>query len=261
MFERFVYDGTSSDEYGIVCVTFSPTTLETVDGHTSELETEKSVRGNIFHIISQEYSAPLSYTIQVINKDGSPITIIQERAIKKWLCQKNKYKYFCILNKRYADIWFYANIGNPKVLYVADTVGLEFEITTNAPFAFSDERNKKWQMEGVDIIEDFYVDNDEDLPIYPKLIITMNEGGTLTLKNESITDVSNTLTINNCEVGEIITIDCNYPHISSSIVTHNVFDDFNKYWIYLIDGYNRISTDKSCTLDFTYREYRKVGLI
>ena len=261
MFERFVYDGTSSDEYGIVCVTFSPTTLETVDGHTSELEIEKSVRGNIFHIISQEYSAPLSYTIQVINKDGSPITTIQERAIKKWLCQKNKYKYFCILNKRYADIWFYANIGNPKVLYVADTVGLEFEITTNAPFAFSDERNKKWQMEGVDIIEDFYVDNDEDLPIYPKLIITMNEGGTLTLKNESITDVSNTLTINNCEVGEIITIDCNYPHISSSIVTHNVFDDFNKYWIYLIDGYNRISTDKSCTLDFTYREYRKVGLI
>lgn len=261
MFERFVYDGVSSDEYGIVCVTFSPTALETVDSHTSELQTEKSVQGNVFHIISQEYSQPLSYTMQIINKNGEPITTIQERSIKKWLCKKNKYKLFCILSKRYADTWFYANIGNSKVLYVADTVGLEFEITTNAPFAFSDIRNKKWQMESNDIITDFYVDNDEELPIYPDLKITMNEAGTLTLINESIIDASNTLTIENCEKEEIITMECGYPYITSSIVTHNVFNDFNKFWPYLIDGYNKIKVDKACTLEFSYREFRKVGLI
>lgn len=267
MFEYFVYDGVSSDEYGIICVEFSPSTLTTRDSQSSNLNTEKSIRGDIYHIISQEYSEPLTYTMQIINKDYSPIDRVQERAIKKWLCQRGKYKELCILRKQYADIWFFANFNNPKSLYVTDTIGLEFTITTNAPFAFSELREKSWDMTANDIIEDFYVDNDEELPIYPNLTITMKEAGNLILKNESIIGINdnekldNTLTINNLSEGEIITMECGYPYISSSIATHNVFDDFNKYWPYLIDGYNRISVDKACTLDFNYREYRKVSIV
>ena len=255
MFEYFVYDGVSSDEYGIICVEFSPSTLTTRDSQSSNLDTEKSIRGDIYHIISQEYSEPLTYTMQIINKDYSPIDRVQERAIKKWLCQRGKYKELCILRKQYADIWFFANFNNPKSLYVTDTIGLEFTITTNAPFAFSELREKSWDMTANDIIEDFY------------LTITMKEAGNLILKNESIIGINdnekldNTLTINNLSEGEIITMECGYPYISSSIATHNVFDDFNKYWPYLIDGYNRISVDKACTLDFNYREYRKVSIV
>lgn len=261
MFERFVFDGISCDEYGIMCVTFSSSTMDTISAQQTNLETEKSIRGNIYHITSQEYSEPLTYTMQVVNRDLSPISAIQERALKKWLCQRNKYKLFCVLEKRYADIWFYANINNPKSIYVADTVGLEFTITTNAPFGFSDIRDKKWIMDGNDFIEDFYVDNDEEIPIYPDLTIAMVDSGTLTLVNQSVMDVPNTLTIDNCVTGEVITLECGYPFISSSITTHNVFDDFNKYWPYLIDGYNRITVNKPCTLEFKYREYRKVGMV
>lgn len=261
MFERFVFDGISCDEYGIMCVTFSSSTMDTISAQQTNLETEKSIRGNIYHITSQEYSEPLTYTMQVVNRDFSPISAIQERALKKWLCQRNKYKLFCVLEKRYADIWFYANINNPKSIYVADTVGLEFTITTNAPFGFSDIRDKKWIMDGNDFIEDFYVDNDEEIPIYPDLTIAMVDSGTLTLVNQSVMDVPNTLTIDNCVTGEVITLECGYPFISSSITTHNVFDDFNKYWPYLIDGYNRITVNKPCTLEFKYREYRKVGMV
>lgn len=261
MFERFVFDGIPCNEYGVMCVSFSSSSMETISAQESELETEKSIRGDTFHITSQKYIKPLSYTIQIVNKDFSPISSIQERALKKWMCQRGKYKLFCVLEKRYADIWFYANINNPKSIYVCDTVGLEFTVNTNAPFGFSDIRDKKWILEGNDIIEDLYVDNDEELPIYPTLIITMNEPGTLNLSNQTLTNVANTLTINNCVASEVITLECEYPHISSSIPSHNVFDDFNKYWPYLVDGYNKITVDKSCAIELQYREYRKVGIV
>lgn len=272
MIERFVFDGVTNDEYGIICVTFEPSSLTKTDSQISDIETEKSVKGDVFHIISQEYSEPLTYTMQVINRDYSPITSVQERALKKWLCRKGKYRLFSVLDKRFADIWFYVNFSNPKTLYVADTVGLEFTITTNAPFGFSDLRNVKWEMDANDYTEYFYVDNDEELPIYPVIKITMKEAGTLTLTNESIqvdddgeygeegSRVENTMTIENCVKDEVITIDCTYPDIYSSVTTHKVFDDFNKFWPYLIDGYNNIRVDKACTLELEYREYRMVAM-
>lgn len=89
----------------------------------------------------------------------------------------------------------------------------------------------------------------------------MNEPGTLNLSNQTLADVDNTLIINNCAANEVITLECEYPHISSSIPSHKIFDDFNKYWPYLVDGYNKITVDKSCVIELQYREYRKVGIV
>lgn len=261
MFERFVFNGISSNEYDITCVTFESSSMATIAAQETNLETQKSIRGDIFHITSQEYSKPLEYKMQVVKRDYSPISPIQERALKKWLCQKGTYKSFCILDKQYADTWFFVNINNPKSIYVGNVVGLEFTVTTNAPFGFSDIRHKKWTLNAGDIIDNLYVSNDEELPIYPEIIITMSEHGTLTLINNSIVDLNNTLIIKNCTAGEVITLECGYPYISSSLLTHQIFSDFNKYWPYFIDGFNRISVDKSCVLECKYREYRKVAIV
>lgn len=261
MFERFVFDGISCDEYGVTCVTFSSSAMNAISAQQTNLKTEKSIRGDIYHITSQGYSEPLTYTMQIINRDFSPISATQERTLKKWLCQRDTYKPLCILEKHYADIWFYANINNPKSIYVVDTVGLELTVTTNAPFAFSDIRHKIWVLEADGAINDFYVDNDEAFPIYPDLTVTTAEAGAFSLVNTSIAHNPNTLTIDNCSAGEMIHLECAYPFISSCNASHNVFDDFNKWWPYLIDGYNRITVNKPCTLEFQYREYRKVAIV
>lgn len=261
MFERFVYDGISCSEYGIMCVSFEPTARNTVSAQSTTLTTHKSVSGDAFHIVSQSYSEPLSYTVQIVNRDFSPISSIQERTLKKWLCRKGTYKLFCVLDKRFADTWFYGNLNNPKSIIINDTVGLEFTVTTNAPFAFSDLRVREWQLNGNENIQDLYVNNDEELPIYPTITITPMEAGALTLRNASIENAPNTLILNNLSEGETITLECGYPHISSSLASHHIFDDFNKYWPYLIDGCNRITVDRRCRLAIEYREYRKVGLV
>ena len=261
MFEKFVYDGTMCSEYGIICAYFGKEGLITPEAQKTDLKTEQALRGNTFNIISQDYSEPLSYTMQIVNKDFSPITSIQERALKKWLCQRGKYNWFCILNERYADTWFYANISNPKMEYFYGSFGMELTINTDAPYAYSDPRTVTANFKAGEILESLYVDNDEEMPIYPVLTITPANAGTITLKNLSLPEKDNTLIIKNCTAGEVITLDCNMPLAISSNQNHNIYNDFNLWWPYLIDGYNRITADKDCVVKLEYREYRKVGIV
>lgn len=261
MFEKFVYDGTMCSEYGIICAYFGNEGLTTPEAQKTELKTEQALRGNTFNIISQDYSEPLSYTMQIVNKDFSPITSIQERALKKWLCQRGKYNWFCILNERYADTWFRANINNPKMEYFYGSVGMQFTITTDAPYAYSDQKIININFKANEVLETLYVDNDEEMPVYPTLTITPSSGGEIVIKNLSLPDKDNTLSIKNCSAGETITLDCATPLVVSSNQNHNVYNDFNKWWFYLVDGYNRITVNKDCVLKLEYREYRKVGIV
>lgn len=261
MFSQFVFDGVYSNEYGIYCVSFETVSKETYQSQVTNIQTEKSIRSNLFHIISQEYSSPLTYKIQVVNRDFSPITSIQERALNKWLCKRGKFSLFCIMDKRYADIWFYANINNPTLIWINDVNALEYTITTNAPFGFSNERNITVSFEGNDSLE-VYVDNDEKMPLYPMMDIHVNANGTLLITNQSIGDLNDkTFSVKNCSVGEVITVDSSYPRISSSLPSHNIYNDFNKNWFYWVDGYNTIHSNLPCSIDFKYREYRKVGFV
>lgn len=260
MFERFVFDGDLCDEYGIRCVSFNPASKETYESQKTSLQMEKSVNGNLFHMISQEYSSPITYKIQIVNRDFSPITPTQERALNKWLCRRGKFKLFCIMDKRYTDIWFYANINNPVSIWVNNVNGIEYTVTTNAPFAFSDERDVIVDFNENDSFEQ-YVDNDEEIPIYPCMVIHVHSPGTLILTNQSANEMEdNIFMVGNCKAGETIIVDGNYPSISSSLPTHAIYNDFNKKWFYWIDGSNVVHSNLPCTIEFKYREYKKVGI-
>lgn len=261
MFEKFVFDGISSDEYNVVCVSFDLSSKKTYETQRTELKTENTISTGIYRIISQEYSDPLKYTMQIVNRDGSPISQAQERELNKWLCKRGNYSSFCVLEKRYADIWFYANISNPKIIYIGDVIGLEYTITTNAPFAFSDEKNVTILFDHDDTFTQ-YVDNDEEIPIYPDMSITLKESGDFELINKLGSGINdNIFSVKNCSAGEILTIDYKYPLISSSNPSHNIYNDFNKNWFYLTDKYNLIHSNLSCIMQLKYREYRKVGLV
>ena len=67
----------------------------------------------------------------------------------------------------------------------------------------------------------------------------------------------------NVKKNEVITINAKYPTIESSDTVHNnkIYNDSNKQWFYFVDGYNTITVNKACTIQFIYREYRKAGLV
>lgn len=262
MFCKFMFNGESSDEYGIVCVHFDNSSTTRYAAHQTDLEYEKSIRGDSYNIISQTYSEPITYTLQVISKNGDSITPPQERAVKKWLCKRNTFKGFCVFNKRFADIWFYANISNPQSICINNVNGLEFTVTTNSSIAFSDERNNTYEFSANEEIE-VYIDNDEEMPIYPDMIITALGSGEYEIKNKTLDGIADALTIDNVKKNEVITINAKYPTIESSDTVHNnkIYNDSNKQWFYFVDGYNAITVNKACTIQFIYREYRKAGLV
>ena len=145
--------------------------------------------------------------------------------------------------------------------YFYGSVGMQFTIPTDAPYAYSDQKIININFKANEVLETLYVDNDEEMPVYPTLTITPSSGGEIVIKNLSLPDKDNTLSIKNCSAGETITLDCATPLVVSSNQNHNVYNDFNKWWFYLVDGYNRITVNKDCVLKLEYREYRKVGIV
>ena len=261
MFSNFVFDGISNEVYGIICVKFGTTSgADTVSGGgETELNTEKTPHSSKFHIASQEYSKPLSYTFQVINKDGSDIDENKERSIKKWLCKRGEYRKLEIDNIRYNNKWFLANITNPQLLVVSDVVGIEFTVACNAPFGYASSLPKKYNIAANNQQIKLYIDNDDDSCIYPDLEITVLENCNLNITN-STEPLHRVFTINNVKANEVITIKGDIPNIQSSLASHNIWKDFNKRWLRFADGLNTLTVSNRCNITLSYNEPRKVGI-
>lgn len=261
IYARFIADKESSEEYGLICVSFDEVSgAEKVSGGCkTELITEKTPRSNTFNITSQEYSEPLSFTFQVINEDASDIEEIEERMIKKWLCKRGKYIDFYIDDIRFYDKVFNVNIHDPQIIKVNGVNGMEFTATCKYPYALSTPIVKLDNITTQNQQIKLYIDNDDDSYIYPDIVITANASGTLSITNNTELD-NHVFTINNLTVGEVITIAGNTPDISSSISSHDVWVDFNKHWLRFVDGYNMLTVSNLCTIKLTYSEPRKVGV-
>lgn len=261
LYADFVYDTISSDEFGVKCISFSPVSgAEKIPMHNTNLNQELAAASNEFKIVSQTYSQPLTFTFQLMNRDERPISPAQERAIKKWLLKKAQYAWFTILEPQYADLWFKANISNPKNIVVMDVSGLEFTVTCSTPFAYSDLHELQFTATKGQPSLSLYVDNDEAAYIYPSMAITMAADGDFEIKNSREPDKNKIFSIKGLRKGEIITLDGSLPHMSSSIKTHNLYDKFSFHWPYLIDGENHLSFSQPCEVSLTYRETRKVGV-
>lgn len=261
MFSNFIADKDSSETYGITCVRFDTISgAETVTGGSeTELSIGKTPRSSNFHIISQEYSNPLSFKFQIMNTDGSNINETKEGSINKWLCKRGKYINFQIDDIRFNDITFQVNISNPQIIKVGDVVGMEFSVSCKYPFGHYNITPKLYNITSANQQIKLYINNDDDDYIYPDVIITANASGNLSITNSTETE-NRVFTINNLVAGEVITINGNTPDISSSISTHKVWTDFNKHWIRFIDGSNVLTVSKLCSVTFNYKEPRKVGI-
>lgn len=261
MFSDFIFDNESNSFYQVKCVKFgSNSALETVSGGSeTELVMSKTPRSNDFHIVSQEYTKPLSFTFQLVNDDGSDIDIEKECSIKKWLCKRGIYSKLYIDDVRFYDIWFLANISNPQLIKVGNVVGLEFTVTCKSPYGYSHMINKTFNISSNNQQISFYINNHEDNYIYPDLTITAIEDCNLTISNSS--EVPNRVfTINNVKANEIITIKGSIPNICTTLLSHKVWSDFNKRWLRFTDGLITLTVSHKCELKISYCEPRKVGI-
>ena len=255
----FVFDGVDSASYGIAVVYFGSLESSYSAGDQTELKLETYGNGNKWSIVSQKYSEPISFKMQIINKDGSEITREKERALKKWLCRQGTFHWLQFTMEDEC-ICYRANFSNPQLLPVGKVVGMEFTVTTDSPHGYSSTIKKRFSFPAKNGNTNIFVNSDDYDYIYPLMKITVLSSGTLTLTNDNESDTHNNFYLSNCIANETITIDSAIPCLESSVSSHDVFTDSNKRFPRLKQGKNKLTFSLPCKVEMEYRESRKVGV-
>jgi hypothetical protein len=258
MLTGFTFGEYSNEELGVIAVHFGTVNGGTLyDGEVTDLVTDKSSKSNEYEVISHRDKQPQGFPFQIINQDGLDIGQEQERFLNKVMCKKYTYQWLFFHEERYSDIWIKCIMHNPKIWDVAGAKGMQFDVVSSSPYAFTDERECNYTFTDTDkVINDLYINSDIDDPIFPDLEITVLQAGNLTITNENESDSNWITTINNLAVGEVINI--KDKKITSSILTHDVFNDTNKKWLRLYNDYNQITFSLKCQVTLKYREYRRM---
>lgn len=260
LFQHFIYNGVPSDYYDVLAV-FVNKDINGVNpaGMQTKATTQYAKRSNSFNIIQQSYDEPISFTVQLVNKDFSHMDKPRERDLKRWLCKRGEYHWMQLYEDGFEDLYMMANFSNPKFIYYSGVCGMEFEVMTNAPYMFSPPIKKKVEVTNAAKSINVYVDTDEDDYVYPSIKMVMKEAGTQSITNSSEVE-HRKFELEHLVVNEVITIDSSLPDIVSSQNGHNIYKSFNKNWIRFVDGKNTLAFTKNCTFEMEYREIRKVGV-
>ena len=259
---EFMYEGSftfgnwCSDEFGVRSVILETASNRFNKGQVSEIIIDKAAQAIEYQKISQNYKEPMEFTLQVINKDGSDISSEQERAMSKAFCNRGDYEWLFIDDERFGYVWVRAKFYNPQTWTVREVKGIQYTVQTSSPIAFSDEYENTYSITDEIKTIDIYINNDEELEIYPELEITMLESGNLTISNSAETDDAYITEIKNLQVGEVITI--KDENITSSLSAHDVMSDSNLICPRLYDEENTLTFNLNCTILVKYREYRKL---
>lgn len=259
----FEFDGRCLHEFDMVVCNFDSKGLNTVsNGSIITFNTVPVLGGNRHDLTSVEYEECLGTTIQICknycSSDVKDISSTEFRQLTKWLSRK-KFLKFKPLSDEYIDLYFEASFNINRIEFDNRLIGLELEVITNRPFALKEPRTitiKNLVQDGRHSINDI---SHEEGYIYPYTEIVVNEDGNLNIYN-AIED-RNTY-ISNCVAGEVITM--NYPVIQSSVLSHNIQNDFNWNFFRVANTYDNSRNDLTvsipCTIKVKYSPVVKVGL-
>lgn len=259
MFEKFIFNGRSTDDFGIMCVEFSNESISKTYSSQSELSTELSGSGLTFSISSHKYSEPIKFDVYFANKDGTDFTLDKVEEISNWLCLRNTYKQLVICENGHEDVIYNAIFINPKLIEFGRIIGVKFEVLTDSPFCKTNYKKYTFGDFSEESLIILYSNSVNGEYIYPLITMETITDGTIELRNTT-DNPTRILEIRNCVAGEKITIDCNKPSISSSILDHDVYTDTNKKWARLVNGENILIINNIKNITFEYQELRRTNI-
>lgn len=258
--DDFVFNGVRLSQFGMRLCSFESASLEkTSSGSSIEMNTSKPPLSHRWNYYSQEYDAPLKFTVQMTKANHKPISPTEQAAVSRWLIRKDGYKEFQFDSEDFIDILFHANATSLNNLCIAgNVVGMEASFICDAPFGYSRPVHKEFSQKSFQV----NVNSDEIGYLYPVVTISVEEDGDLELKN--LSDGNHITKIAGCTAGERIYLDNESKIITSSVETHNIPDCFNWKWVRLIRSdsvtKNRIEVSLSCHISMDITQIRKVGI-
>ena len=272
----FEYAGEKLSDYGFIICNFNGSGLETVSSGADVIFNQvKPAQSNYFFSeISASYEQPfISQPFQIcknpclVDDDNNfEVTPIEVSAIQRWLCRKNSFNKFKIIQEGYENIFWNAKFTCQQIMIGGRIVGLELTMYTDAPFGY---------MDAIEITEncianssfDVYDISDEDGYTYPDMTITLNDSGHFILYNNFNGEEIFRMSLLGCSSGEVITINGKNKIITSSnsdtshtILARDFNYDFPKIANFYDCNKNTITTSLDCEIFLSYNPTIKVGL-
>lgn len=268
----FEYDGKRLSDYGcIICdFDFSGGAAVATAGSTVTFNRASRNYGKIWSLTGISYDSciettfdickdPDLYDLDLNSEDPRVFTYNEFRSLAKWLNRTDGFHRFNVfsLEKDSEIVYFNASFNIEKIKVQEKIVGLRLSMFTDRPFGVGAERtfSQTISADAITLNKQYKIDYRSDVigDIYPKVVITIRRSGNFVLTN--VTNES-TLTIKDCSIGEVITVDPDTLMISSS-TDRNLWDNFNFKYFKLsntIDnGDNYFTVSLPCTIEITYQ--------
>lgn len=269
MITDLLFDGKELSSFGYMICSFDP--IGFVNMPVSELtyHTVQAPLSQKTFKTSASYENCLSKTITICRQtcdSNRMLTITADdiSQLTQWLCRKD-YKWLRFItddNTGMDEIYYEAQINLQKILYGDRCVGLSLTIQTNRPYGLTPEITMYGHPDKADHPDmKIQVYSDEEGYIYPDLILTLREPGTLEITHVEDARITR---IEDCSKDECIQIYGDILQIKSSCESPDISQRFNYQFPRLVrtygQGKNTLSFNLNCDVELKYRGIRKAGI-
>lgn len=255
----FLFNRNQASDFDLIIGSFD-SEVETATGGEIEFNTVKTPNRNTFDFYDAKFNTILTWNFSVIknpythNHDDLYFDQYEESQIAKWLLRTDGYKWFRFLQEGYEDIFYRVQVNMKPHQVWGKTVGFDLEVKSNCGYGFTEKKIRRYTLNSnnpiklninCDILDyilpcvsvtgsgDFYISNDSDI-----------------LQNKSIDQSTQLFNVSN-----IVVMDSDTDQITGVLP-----QNFNWYFLRLVDGVNVITTDSEndISVEIVYREPRRV---
>lgn len=262
----FEYDHHYLSDFGFVICSFDDAGLGNVTaGSQITFNTVSRHYGKKYSLTSTQYDSCIETTFDICkdpclytSQDDLRITNDECREIMRWLNRREFLKFSFTdddnLGMGYEEqVYYYGSFNIEKIILDTELVGLRLTLTTDKPFGYGEERTANLSFTTTSLSEKLIDASDEIGYTYPSITITLKASGKLTISN----DVEGSpMVIDNCSEGEVITVDGSTHIITTSLVSHKLYDDFNFEFLRIGNTYdnrtNVITVSLPCEMELRY---------
>ena len=257
----FVFDGRSSDDFGLLICNFDGSEPSESSGGEIEItKTESPIQNRWYKSGNSNYTSALQFSFSVAKHTFEPCDAYDYSAINRWLCRKDGYKDFMITRRDYDNVHYYAQFNITPIEVAGNIVGITVNGVTDSPFGYSQLITNTFEVNGFGAFTLFDL-SDEIGYIYPDIEIEVNDNCDIKIINQFDGSV---FKLNNCVANEIIKIDGKYLQMNTTALLHNLYNDTNYMFPKIMNDYsnrkNVFEMYGNFVITMKYRQIRKVGI-
>lgn len=249
----FQYDGQSSAAYGLQIVDFDDGAVKETDVFSPTLSLQKVPGAVRFFHGGIEYDSAPTCEFSVVSEQE--LTSDLRREVLSWLVGRKQFKALQFIGGDNSDFTYYCVFTSAKTIWVNGRChGLRLAAQFDSPFA----RGTATSITVASGTHTVQIENKSDVKdgyVYP---IVQFAGGSIDIVNTT-DDSQRHFTFSGLAVSEVITVDNEIRHISSTIGGEKLSKFTSKNWLRLRPGVNNLTITASGSVTITCPHYVMIG--